>query len=66
MLIILTKLSNLSNFWTFPRLSEKNMRQFSLDNDVGFYAGLKSKPSAIPNHKWIMAQTYICHYCEIH
>lgn len=66
MLVILSKLSSLAVFWTFPYLSQKNMRQFSLDNDVGLYTGLKSKPSAIPKHKCIMAYTYICHYCDVH
>lgn len=42
------------------------MRQFSLYNDAGFYVELKSKPSAIPKHKCIMAHTYICHFCDVH
>lgn len=65
MLVILSKLSSLADFWTFPCLSQKNMRQFSLDNDVGLYTGLKSKPSAIPKYKYFMAYTYICHYCDV-
>lgn len=66
MLVTLNKLSSLATFWTFPCHSYTNMRQFSLDDDVGFNTGLKSKPSAIPKHKCIMPHTFICHYCDVH
>lgn len=31
------------------------MLYFSLDNDIGFYIGLKSKSNAIPKREYIIA-----------
>lgn len=64
-LVILVKHFTPVTIYAFPCPSYPNilpMLHFSLANDIGFYIGFKSKPSAIPKHKCTAACTWICDY----